>query len=426
MNNIDFHINIWELIKKYVPIGFAIEYIDFNDNAELNTELSRLNIRTENSSAENRVRAFFQDAGIRIFKNESIFLSLKKIEADGNYLVLSNEAPLSLIDGKTYENFSETANNFFFTNAIYFRSFQTFLKSLEISTSTGIHFIDNYNEMPRRLTFVSLAENSRLVIEFKSNIPVFDKSKDYSLGFEDFKRCFSSNDENLPKFLKNVVISKISNIAETERLKVFFETLNEINKKAKLNLEIYLNNVSIDKLRQDYSELKSKYFLNTSTIVSKLNQHLLGLPLATSATLFAIFKLQEIKPYLAVLQLVLLASAVYLIFVVYDYLKDTIYTEDTFNRDYQYIEDHKFFKKNAEELKSFAQIKDYVSSKIKFLKNLIHFYYWALTISNIVIIGFILEKFNIEHNKIIFITVILLVSISIIWNIFFRKKKDFY
>ena len=54
--------------------------------------------------------------------------------------------------------------------------------------------------------------------------------------------------------------------------------LNEITNNARINFEIYLNNLSIDKIRKEYDEYKSKYFKDVSEILNNLTQKIIGFP----------------------------------------------------------------------------------------------------------------------------------------------------
>src|SRR5690606_4683270 len=92
-----------------------------------------------------------------------------------------------------------------------------------------------------------------------------------------------------------------------------FEKLNEITNSARINFEIYLNNLSIDKIRKDYDEYKSKYFKDVSEILNNLTQKIICLPIFIATTLFAIEKVKESPIFLIIIIIAILITTIYLI-----------------------------------------------------------------------------------------------------------------
>ncbi|WP_134346127.1 hypothetical protein, partial [Flavobacterium psychrophilum] len=183
---IDNHKHIFEIFKKS---AFSINSDDivFQYSADIEKELSDLNInflkiREESLTVEKNDLDFY------IFEKSNDYLKLNEVVKKGNVLIINKESvPLSLIDGKTFSNFTEDENNFFFSNSISFNEFIEFIKSQEMDSDEAFHFVDYVNKTNRKIVFTSLSEKGRLIINYFNEIHNFDSKNNYSIPLEEFK-----------------------------------------------------------------------------------------------------------------------------------------------------------------------------------------------------------------------------------------------
>jgi len=181
--------------------------------------------------------------------------------------------------------------------------------------------------------------------------------------------------------------------------------------------------LSIDKIKKDYDELKSKYFGSLSEILSKLTSQIIALPIAISATLLAIDKVDDVPFFLYFLLFAVFVTSVYLSLLLRIYFRDLRYVEKIFNSDYNTLLSNNFFNKYPDESELFEEIKDRIIKRISFLKLITESYFWILNFSNATIIGYILNKIGLPTNGTLLTVFILLSMIAFTRNYIIEKEK---
>ncbi|MBS7231661.1 hypothetical protein KHA90_11555 [Flavobacterium psychroterrae] len=342
---------------------------------------------------------------------------MNEIDKNGDVLILNIEnEPLSYLDKKTYVNFIENNENHFFNNAIGYNSFIQFIKDQDVDSEEAFHFVDYVNSDNRKIVFTSANEKGRIIIKYYNEIHHFDVKINYSKSFEKFENCFKEDNQHLPKFLKNSIIDFSAKYESENRIFKLFENLNDIINAAKVNFEIYLNNLSIDKIRKDYEEYKSKYFKELSEILSNLTQKIIGFPIIIATTLFAIEKVKENFNFLILIIFIIVITNVYLVLLLKMNFKDLTYIKLICEKDYLTLKDNNFFIKQPKELEIFSVIYQRITDRIKYLRMISEAYYWILCISNTIIIVLILNYLGIDLEIVGFITLAILFIMAIFRN----------
>lgn len=418
---IENHKKIHELFRQST---FSIESdkIVFQYSASIETQLGELNIEVENIRNES-IEVEKANLPFKIYENYNSYLKLSEINNQSVLILNIDNEPYSFIEGETYINFVLNKENFFFINSISYAEFLSFLKEQDKDTDEAFHFVDYYNGTNRKIVFTSLTEKGRLIIKYFNEIYHFDEKTDFSKHLNDFKKCFVEDNLHLPKFLKSSIIDFASRYDSENRIYKLYEELNIITNKAKINFEIYLNNLSIDVIRKDYDEYKSKYFKEVSDILNNLTQKIIGLPLLIATTLFAIEKIKENHEFLYVLIVVTLITSIYLFSLLKINFNDLIYVDKLSNEDFKTLNENKFFINNPNEIEIFSEIKRRVVNRINHLKFICESYFWVLGISNVLTVGYILNYLKVEIKIVLFISFILLLIMALLRNDILNKSE---
>jgi hypothetical protein len=359
---------------------------------------------------------FFKDLDeLALFKGYNNFKSL---------MVLDGNTTYSFVDQKTYKNFELVNDNFLFTNLKTYLDFIDFLKSLVSKDDKEFHFIDSYNIDSRRITMISFSEKGRLTMNYSLETPKFDTSLDYRKGFELFLKCFNTENKSLPKFLKSEVIRFGQNFEEGIRFKKIFESLENITEKANINFEVYLNEISVEKLKKDYDDLKTKYFKELSETLGKITQKLIGLPIGISTSLIAIDRVSESPQFLILLLAVIVSTSIVLSALINANLKDLFDLKEIFLIDYKVLSENKFFSKYPKELELFRKIKESFVGKTSFYFNLSHIIYFVMNIANTFLIIFIFKALKADDSAIILLVIICFGVTGWYWIKYMTKKQD--
>lgn len=390
--------------------------VDFQYSANTETQLIALNIKFENIR-KTILSVEKEDFPIIIYDNFVSYLKLTEVKKNINVLILNlDNLPYSLINNTTYINFVEKTDNFFFNNSISFNNFIEFLKTQENDSEEAFHFVDYLNDISRKIVFTSLSDKGRLIIKYHNHIIHFNENINLNNSLENFKNCFVERNHHLPKFLKNSIIEYASRFDSNNRIYNVFQELNEITNRAKINFEIYLNNLSIDKIRKEYDEYKSKYFKDVSEILNNLTQKIIGLPILIATTLFAIEKVKESPLFLILLIVTILITNVYLILLLKINFNDLSYIDTISNQDFKTLKENNFFTKHPKELDIFTKIKSRITERVKHLELICESYFWILGITNIAIVGLILNYLKLNLTQILMISFILLFVLAISRN----------
>lgn len=411
---------IIEFLKTNKPL-FIEDGLSFDNTDEIKEQLKSLEI-SYNNRWDNTIHVEIDNFPIKIFNDKNSYLKLNLIKSEDLIIVGDGTIPiLSWLSNTVYNDLDENNEDNFFSNAIAYKEFIDFLKSQDSDNEEAFHFVDYINDSARRIVFTSLSDKGRVIINFYNHVKPFDANKDYQLGLETFKKCFLEETNNLEKFLKNSVIEHSIRFPKEERIFMLFENLTEITSEAKINFEIFLNGLSIEKIIKEYDEYKAKYFKELSDILNNLTTKIIGLPLLLVTTLFAIEKLKDSQLLLMIIIAAIATSTIYLIALLNINFKDLNYIQSIAEKDYRSLLKNKFFIKYPEEIVDFEKIKNKINSRITYLKTISESYYWLLGISNIGIICLITDYLKLERNIIALFSLVTIFVLAVSRNFIISK-----
>ncbi|GAA4271858.1 hypothetical protein U6A24_22410 [Aquimarina gracilis] len=400
------------------------DYLRFSYSKELNDYLQNTNIDFESIRTE-EIHISFSDLGFEVFENATDFLIENSMNKERDILILNYEdRPLSRVENQAYINFTLKEDFYFFKNPENYVNFINFLKSRDQETEDAFHFIDYSNDVNRKIVLTSITEKSRIILRYFKEIPNLPNNKDYSVSLDQFKNCFEQENNNLPKFLKSVLIKYASRYEPDERLKLVFQNLRSIVDEAKINFEIYINNLSIDKIRKDYDEYKSKYFSEVSDILKKISQQVIGFPIVIASTLFAVEKVKANSTSLYFIAVVILVTTIYLILLLKMNFRDLKYVKQLSDKDYNSIKGNNFFIRFPNEFQIFQQIKSRIDNRIQNLIIVCESYFWILGLSNTALIGIILSYLNVPKGGILLISIAIITVMVFARNTIWNEKKE--
>ena len=399
------------------------DYIQFEYDNDLRSFLQDSNIAFE-PIREEEIHIKYQDMGFTVFESAVEYLTINNVKKNLNVLIVNfQDKPLSNITDQCYLDFVANDNLFFFLNANNYVEFIDFLKSKEQETEDAFHFIDYANDINRKIVMTSLTEKSRMILKYYKAIPEMPSDKDFSKGLILFKNCFVADNFNLPKFLKSSLIKYASRYDFENRMNLIFQNLVSIVEDAKMNFEIYINNLSIDRIRKDYDDYKSKYFSEVSDVLRKLSQQIIGFPIVIASTLFAIEKIKTNEILLWVLAVVILVTTLYLILLLRMNFRDLKYVEQLSDKDYKSIKDNNFFIKFPDEFQIFNQIKNRITTRIKNLIIVCESYFWILSLSNTALIDLMLSYLRVPMGGIALISLGILLIMILARNKIWDEKS---
>ena len=279
-------------------------------------------------------------------------------------------------------------DNFIFDNSKTYFKAKDFFKSKYNYINGEFAFTDFYSETDRTIGFSLLQQNKRLVFKFPNvGLPKLDFEVSYKEDFEEFINLYTESKHH-PTFLKNALISNL--IQESDNyFKVFFGKLKKINLDTKLNFNVYLHELSLDKIKAEYKEYKKKYYGNQNDILNKISSQVLALPVSVAGSAFALYKLKESIPAIVLICFALVAFVSYVSYIVSIYWNDIINMNKQMDYDYSLLKEHPFFenKENKSELIHFEDIYNELKNRVNKLKTslkLINGLVWLLNISLII------------------------------------------
>lgn len=414
MSDVNYHLTLSKLIDPFPDAVVTSTYIEIANSPEKQAECAALDIEIE--VVQNKLRLLSHTFKIKVFKSFDELLLASDINRLENIIIFDNGRTISYINGETYIDFVAVDKNYCVENVKCYRTFHAFLKNHETETEELFYFVDLHNRDLRKISFISLSDKGRLDISYGLECPRFDDSKDLRPGFEKFKACFDDNNKSLAKFLKAAVISVGSTYPAEDRMKLLFESLVAVVEKARINFEVYLNGLSVEQIKKDYDEIKSKYFNTLSDILAKMSQNIIGLPIAISAVLLSLDKVKENLVYALLLTCILLVTTAYLCILLRVYTKDLGYVKRIFDQDFLTLSGNKFFKKYPTELTLFEEVRKRVTEKISLLHIIIESYFWIINAANLVVVAILLDSINTSAMAIFWISLILILLIISLRN----------
>lgn len=358
------------------------------------------------------------------FKNE-----VKKNHLDKDCVIHNiNEKFLFYHSGKneTLQNGTNVlVDNFIFDNSKTYFKAKDFFKSKYNYVDGEFAFTDFYSETDRTIGFSLLQQNKRLVFKFPNvGLPKLDFEVSYKEDFEEFINLYTESKHH-PTFLKNALISNL--IQESDNhFKAFFGKLKKINLDTKLNFNVYLHELSLDKIKAEYKDYKKKYYGNQNDILNKISSQVLALPVSVAGSAFALYKLKESVPAIILICFALAAFVSYVSYIVSIYWNDINNMNKQMAYDFSILKEHPFFKnqENKNELTHFEDIYNNLKDRVNKLKTSLKLINGLVWILNIGLIVFGLDIILNLNNTQLFMSGLIGLGIYIVISVFLIFERD--
>jgi hypothetical protein len=321
-----------------------------------------------------------------------------------------------------YNNFSAD-DSFYFKNLFAYRDFIDFFISKSNGDYSDFQFVDNFDENSRKLFFTSSKEPGKLVISYPVELPNFDDTINYSNILIKLISSFEPVNKHLPLFIKNEIFKYFNNKNDCTGFVTLFINLKSILALANKNYQIYLHDLSLDKIKTDYKDYKQKYFSSQNEILSKITTQVIALPISIAASAFSLYGLKgEIIPTLIVL-FGIVSYIVYVTFILSIYFSDIINLNKLAQKDYNTLKIHPFFLVYIDELSFFNNIKDDLFNRLKSLKMGLNIFTFIMWISSTSLVFFSLKMLSININILIFPFLIISFLFCYIYMNFLNKEE---
>lgn len=312
--------------------------------------------------------------------------------------------------------------NFFFQNARTYFQLLDFLEKKNDHVKGEYEFVDFFNRGLNKIVFTSSEGQGRVILSFPRSVPSFDESVDYSLALQELREGFNENNKNLPVFIKNELISHLKRFPDEQKVHYLFTELGTIIDNAKVNFNVYLHELSIEKIKREYKEYKDKYFDQINSILGKLTGQVIALPLTILGAAYAIEKANVSIEVQIIILIAITLTTVLLVFFMHLYKSELEFIKQTFEKEYTTIRSSNFFLDHEEELKDFELIENHIRHRIRFVQNFIWGYYWIMTLFNLVLIGFILFNLKIPPLLILGVVGVLFLALMIVFWLVMLKN----
>lgn len=289
----------------------------------------------------------------------------------------------------------EGSTTFFKSISSYNKLVQLFLELASQSEENVFHFVDYISKDNMKAVMTSpkrgkmsfyISKSSELTL----SMPKFNESV---LRFID---SFDKKNIHLPKFVKTEMFNQLQGFPPLERFSVFLKNIDQILSAAKINFEVYLSDLSIDNIRKEYDEYKIKYFQEVGNVLSTITSKLLALPVATSAILYGITKLENNLVGISFLLLVSLSSYYYVCILLRLNIIDIGAMLISVQEGFKSLSKSDFFLKFPNELVVFATIKDKIINRSSTAKDLISVYFWIISAVTMLIVVMSLFYLNVS------------------------------
>ena len=329
------------------------------------------------------------------FNNEEFYSRcVKSQEFNRNILIFNfNTSTPSFFDGQnkeSYRNFVVDHSAAPFQVAIYYHRFLDLLKENGKHEAVTPTFVEYFDQISYTAIFTS-PTRGRLDISFQRSVPFEYLSPDTVTSIQQFIECINGSDANMSSFIKQELFVTLQCIKQLERSKVMMHNLDNILLKAKINFDIYLSNLSIDQIKSDYYELKHKYFEELSSVLSSITTKIISLPIAISATLFAVIQSAGVSFALVTILVSIIVATGYMTVLLKLNLIDVNDISRSTDIQYKALAESTFFTKHPDQISDFHQVKSQLKERIRTLRLMIHTYYWVIVLANTLLVCFILH-----------------------------------
>lgn len=271
----------------------------------------------------------------------------------------------------TFIDFKPVNDNFFFENVWEYYLFLDFLKQQDYQENRPFYFVDHYDDARRQFVFISPKKEGKLIVSFDKTKPIFPSEKSLKPIFDRFRATFGEQNKHLPKFIKYELFNVLAKIDRADRMLILIDRLPDMMNTAEQNFEVYLHDLSLDKLKSEYQKSQEDYFTKLRELLGKLITQIFAFPISITATAFATFKVPSSdQPSLTnvLLYLIILSFLIFTAFTAYLLRIQRIDVDElhiNFLTDFEKLTKNKFFENpiNEKEKKLFETARTKVEAQ---------------------------------------------------------------
>ncbi len=338
-------------------------------------------------------------SGFKIYDSKEKFLNrITALKNDQNFIIYdsNNKFYLGYVEGSTFEGKVSKGENYFFENLFLFKEFLDLWEKMGIDANTSnnsFRFIDYYNEQSQ----IFLLSNLDKRAEIKKSNSFIDLKKDLSENLRLFKNSFDNESKNqFPFFLKKELIEESSKYDGEDVLINLFTNFQKVHNRAHLNFQVYIHDISIEKLKGEYEDFKKDYLEAFSEVTSKLLIKILSIPVAFGASVFALSKITS-QYLIIILLLGIMATSVIINLSLNYHFLDLKAISKVLIRKVQQIKEHAFFLKNPQEKEELNEIIHHIKSKINLAIQYIWYYFSLTTVIVLLLLIYPIKNELIEY-----------------------------
>jgi hypothetical protein len=242
---------------------------------------------------------------------------------------------------------------------------------------------------------------------------------DIKLGYalREFKLAFQESNKHFPKFIKIELINELSKVTKSERIELLLKKLNDIIYMASQNFEIYLHDLSLENLKNDFIDHKNKYFLLLRESLSKLTNQMIGLPIVISASIFGTYKISDSPISIFMVIFVFIIYMLYSVQLLKLQKEDIVDLKNTFSSDFRKLAKQDYFIKYPNDLADFKLTARNLNERFRSIINAIDLYFFFFSVSSTVFVLYLEHQLGITKNGLIVTACIFLFAFFAIYLI---------
>jgi hypothetical protein len=373
--------SILEIHKELIKYGFIYDKdetknLTFNANEDLISFLKDNDISCDqrNNSVviprDHLPYTYFEDTSE--YYNEVTQTHIERNVIIHNYD--KEKQTLVLDNNQVYLNENLVQNHLFNNALAYFEALIFFKNCHNNESDDEFEFVDFYSEGKSIIIFSSLAEKRRLKLNFKPvGAIVLSPDVNYLEKITKFKEIYGQENHHFHTFLKNSMISNIASHSGN-KFESFFINLDKILSDAKLNFNVYLQGLSLEKIKTQYADYKQSYFKDQNEILSKISNQVIAFPFSIAAIAFSLSKLNGSNFPIGIIVLGIVGYVFYTSFLARILVIDLKKLDTGINHDFANLSSQSFFGEHQSELEYFSGIKSELNERIKKLKSGLFFF----------------------------------------------------
>lgn len=414
--------NIFSLIKTI----YSKEW-NYNDEEHYCYILENLLSKEEKNLIENYFETEEIDSNFRIetdskkiklFSDEECFRKKnRKKDFEKNIIIIKEK--YSFINGDVYIDNEKDESDNFLTNAYYYHAVLDLLKKNEHKGDRNFYFVDYFSYDQTKFILTSISKVGQITFTFNSNYDLKNSISVKEVFFK-YKNCLEDKSNYLQKFLKNEIFNSFITEGRIVKFNMLIEKSDNIINAAEQNLDIFLSEISLDDIKNEYQDYKSKYFSQLRDILNKITNQILAFPITISASAFATYKISDTNFTVILILVLFIAITFYSIFLFMIQTSDIQELGNVMRKDYAKLEKSDFFIKRPFELTDFKETKEKLEERIKLIKITHIIYISFISLVNSLFIVFLL--FQLCHNLMISTVFLFITILSFITFILLKHR----